>query len=171
MSLIINTDVGLIQQFQGRTDRALECNQKALDLDPNFSVAHYCTGLGYQQQGLYEKALASFEKGIQLSADRTVISARANILAVSGKHDEARQILLELETIAKDRYVSPYRIALIHAGLGDADRAFEWLEKACEERSVWLIHVHLRVDPRLATLHKDPRFAQLLQKMGMPPVS
>lgn len=170
MSLIINTDVGLIQQFQGRIDRALECYQKALDLDPNFAVAHYCAGLAYQQQGLHDRALASFEKGIQLSGERTVISARANILAVAGKHDEARQILRELETVSQERYVSPYRIALVYAGLGDTDRAFEWLEKAYQERSVWLIHVHLRVDPRLTTLHKDPRFTQLLQKMGMPPV-
>lgn len=168
MSLIINTDVGLIQQLQGRTDRALDCYQKALDLDPNFAVAHYLNGLGFQQQKLYDKALESYEKGIQLSGERSVISAKGNILAVAGRQDEAREILRELEAISRERYVSPYRIALVHAGLGEIDLALEWLEKAYQERSVWLIHIHLRVDPRLAILHKDPRFTQLLQKMGMP---
>lgn len=170
LSLIINTDVGLVFYFQSKIDSAMEYFRKALELDPQFAVAHYVIGLAYQGQGKYKEAIEAFEKGIKFSGDRTVISAKGHILAISGEHEEARQILAELNEISKERYVSPYRFALIHEALGERDRAFGYLEQAYQERSVWLIHVHLRVDPRFKPLHGDPRFAALLTKMGLPPV-
>ncbi len=76
-------------------------------------------------------------------------------------------ILNQLNALSKQRYVSPYDTALIHAGLRDKDRAFAWLERAYEERSVWLIF--LKVEPSLDPLRSDPRFNDLLRRIGLPP--
>ena len=166
LSLIINTDVGLILFFQSRFDEAIEQYKKTLDLDENFSVAHIATGLALEQKGLYEEAIAAFERGVRFSGDRTFLSSPAHTYAVWGKKDEARKLLAELQEISKQRYVSPYRMAIIYNGLGETDQAFDWLERACQARSVWLIHLHLKVDPRINNLRDDPRFKDLLRRLG-----
>jgi len=169
LSLIINVDVGLMPLFQQKPEQALEQFKRTLELDPNFAVAHYAMGLAYEQMNRLDEAVAAFEKGIELSGDQTVLSAKAHIYCVSGKTKEAEAILMQLKEIAKERYVSPYRFALIYAALGQRDQAFDWLEKAYEDRSVWLIHIHVRNDPRLILLHHEPRFTSLLAKMNLPP--
>jgi hypothetical protein len=85
---------------------------------------------------------------------------------VSGRKVEACRILAELDQ-RKQRYVSPYTIATIYAGLGEKDQAFKWLEKAVEDRDIWLMN--LKVDPVLKSLRYDPRFERLLQRIGLTP--
>jgi len=68
--------------------------------------------------------------------------------------------------LSEHRYVSPYRIAIVYTGLKETEKAFQWLMKAYQDRSVWLIHLHLKVDPRLKTLHSDPRFQEILRLMN-----
>ena len=168
LSLIINTDVGLVFYTAGQYDRAIEQCRQALEIDPNFSVAHFALGLTYEQRGMYEQAIAELQKAITLSGDLTVVKAAlGHVYAASGNSREAKKVLDELHAVSKRRYVSPYSIAVIYAGLGENDRAVEWLQKSYEERSVWLIHLHLKVDPRLQMLHQDPRFLALLKKMGL----
>ncbi len=168
LSLIINTDVGLVFYTAGQYDRAIEQCRQALEIDPNFSVAHFALGLTYEQRGMYEQAIAELQKAITLSGDLTVVKAAlGHVYAASGNSGEAKKVLDQLQEVSKRRYVSPYSIAVIYAGLCENDSAVLWLQKAYEERSVWLIHLHLKVDPRLQMLHQDPRFLALLKKMGL----
>ncbi|KPL03963.1 MAG: hypothetical protein AMJ90_02570 [candidate division Zixibacteria bacterium SM23_73_2] len=168
LSLIINTDVGLISYIARMYDRAIEQCRNVIDMDPNFGVAHFVLGLAYEQKEVYEDAIAEFKKGISASGGITVmIGALGHTYGVSGNRDEAQRVLAELKELSKQRYVSPYSIATIYIGLGEKDQAFEWLQKAYEGRSVWLIHLHLKVDPRFDNLRSDPRFTVLLKKIGL----
>ena len=87
-------------------------------------------------------------------------------LASRGKRSEAKRILGQLLVMRQQRYVSPYEIAVIHVGLGEKDQAFEWLERAYQEHSSWLSY--LNVESRLDPLHSDPRFANLVRRVGLP---
>jgi hypothetical protein len=84
---------------------------------------------------------------------------------MAGRRDEAQAILAELMSGSQQRYVSPFDIATIHIGLGDTDRAFEWLEKAYEGRSQWM--VGLAVDPRVDSIRSDARFESFLQRLNL----
>lgn len=90
-------------------------------------------------------------------------------LARAGKRDEAMQVLETLHERAQTRYVSALDVAVVHAGLGDADRVFQWLDKAFLERSTWLVHIAW--DDRFAEFHNDPRFHALLRRIGLPAVT
>jgi hypothetical protein len=90
--------------------------------------------------------------------------AMGHLLGVSGQKDQARAMLGRMERLSASRYVTPYGIALVHDGLGDADAAFQWLERAVGDRAHWL--VWLSLDPRFADLRGDARFAGLLRRMG-----
>ena len=90
---------------------------------------------------------------------------RASVFALSGDVERAQSELKELQEISKQRYISAYHIATIYAALKDRDRAFEWLEKAFQERADWM--VFLNVDPRFKSLHSDSRFADLLRRMNL----
>ena len=88
-------------------------------------------------------------------------------MAISGRLEEAKRLLQELTELSTKRYVSPYRLAVVYAGLGEIDSAFEWLDKAIQDRSVWLIHLHLARDPRFNRLRSDPRFAEIIRCIGV----
>jgi tetratricopeptide (TPR) repeat protein len=92
------------------------------------------------------------------------IAAMAHQYAVMGKIEEARTLLAELMELSKQKYFSPYNAALIHSALGEKDQAFQFLEKAYENRAEWMIY--LSVDPRLDGLRSDPRFDDLLRRTG-----
>jgi TolB-like protein/Tfp pilus assembly protein PilF len=168
LSLIINTDVGLFFFFEHQYDQAASQCKKTLEMDPNFAVAHFALGLAREQTAEYEEAACGFQQSISLSGGNPIyLSALGHARAVAGSRDEAQKILSELIALSERRYVSPYSIATVCAGLGEHDQAFEWLQRACAERSVWLGHLHLRVDPRLDCLRSDQRFTQLLRQMGV----
>ncbi len=169
LSLIINTDVGLISYFQAQYEPSISQFRKTLELDPDFSVAHFALALALEQQDRYEEALVEFDTGMRLSGDRSFLSSPAHTMAISGRLEEARQLLQELMELSSKRYVSPYRLAVVYAGLGEIESTFEWLNKAIQDRSVWLIHLHLARDPRLNPLRHDPRFADILRQISVPP--
>ncbi|HEU4508348.1 MAG TPA: hypothetical protein VFR78_08940, partial [Pyrinomonadaceae bacterium] len=85
----------------------------------------------------------------------------------SGKTAEAKQILDDLQQLQGQRYVSPYTVAAIHAGLGDQDQAFKWLEAAVQERDIWLMN--LKVDPVFAKLRSHRRFNDILARIRLNP--
>ena len=95
-----------------------------------------------------------------------ITASLAHVFAVSGTREEAQNLLAELEQLSKQRYVSAYDIALIHTGLRDTQRAFEWFDKAYQERSSAL--TWLKVDARLDPLRSDPRFQDLVRRVGLP---
>jgi hypothetical protein len=95
-----------------------------------------------------------------------MLAALAHTLGAAGRTKEAIQILNDLTMLAKQKYVAPYFFAGIHIGLGEIDRAVECLEKSCEEHSHWLIYLHM--DPSMDALRDNPRFQELLRRVGLP---
>ncbi len=89
-----------------------------------------------------------------------------HLYAISGRKDQALKVIQELSDLAKRQYVSSYNVGLIYFGLGEKDRGFEWLENAYQERSDLL--VYLNSDPRLADVHADSRFVDLVKRVGLP---
>jgi hypothetical protein len=114
------------------------------------------------------EAMAEIRTAIKLSAGSPFsIAALGHLYATSGNMDEAHKLIGELQKLSKQRYVSPFCIATIYAGLGEEHQALDWLERACEQRSGWLIW--LKADPYCDPLRFNPRFAQLLRRMRMQP--
>ena len=117
---------------------------------------------------MLNEAIAAFQKGSSLSGgDPLIAGGLGHAYAVSGQRDRARKLLEELKQLSKHRYVAPYEIAVIHIGLGDKEQAFEWLEKAFQDHSHWLLW--LKVDPRFDSIKGDPRYLDLRRRMGLPP--
>ena len=166
LSLINNLNLALPHYFARQYDRAIEQLLKALELDPYSALGHWSLGQAYRQSGRYEEAIGELRKAIQLSGQSPLaLAALGHTYAVSGRMKEALKIIAELQALARQRYVSPYEIATVFAGLGEQDRAFDWLDCACRERAGRLFF--LRVDPYWDGLRLDPRFAALLQCIGL----
>ena len=115
----------------------------------------------------YEQAITEGEKGVKLSGGSPLMrAALAHTFGAAGRTKEAFQMLDELTELAKQKYVAPYFFAGIHIGLGENDRAMEYLEKSYEEHSHWLIYLH--IDPSMDRLRDNPRFQDLLRRVGLP---
>ncbi|PYS67118.1 MAG: hypothetical protein DMF73_20065, partial [Acidobacteria bacterium] len=153
---------------QRQYDRAIEMYVKAKEGKPdrgNFQLAE-----AYIGKGMYQEAITEMQKVIARDKeperwDSYPILAYA--YAAAGKRDEALKILNEQNELAKKGYISPYNFAIIYTGLGDKDRAFEYLNKAYEEHAPVLQHFPSR--PMFDPLHSDPRFADLVRRMNLPP--
>jgi tetratricopeptide (TPR) repeat protein len=116
---------------------------------------------------MHQEAIAEFQKAISLSGDSLQIRAElGHAYAVAGKEQEALKIMDELKGLSKESYISAYDVAAIYVGLDQKDRAFDWLQKAYEERSEWMRYV--KVDPRFDPLRSDPRFPDLVRRVGLP---
>lgn len=162
LSLIINANIGWIYFFEQNYNLARDRLQETLEMEPDFISAHVKLGWVFEQQGRYEEAVAQFKNALALSGDEDyIIGLFGNCYALSGQRAEAMKIVNKLITQSKQRYISPYWIAVIYACLGEKDNALKWLTKACEERSSAL--VWLKVEPKLDPLHSDPRFSELLR--------
>ena len=134
----------------------------------NSWLAHYCLGVGYEGSGRTPEAIPEYQKAIELSqGDSDAIAALAHAYAATGKREEANKILREWQRQSESSYVSPYMIATVYAGLGDKDNAFEYLEKAYQERSSDLPYF-LKADLRIDNLRSDPRFQDFFRRMNFP---
>jgi serine/threonine protein kinase/Tfp pilus assembly protein PilF len=166
LSLIINTAAGDAFHYAGQYDRAIEQYQKALDLDATFAVAHLFLGWIYRQKGMYEEAIAEIQTAINLHGEYSPFAASlAHVYALAGKIKEAREILDNLKKQEKQIYVSPFYIAIIYSALDEKNQAFEWLEKAFDEKDCPIIYI--KVEFMLDPLRSDPRFKALLKKMNL----
>jgi serine/threonine-protein kinase len=165
LSLIINTGVGLILYFAGQYDQAVGQCLKTLELDPNFGAARAYLGRALAQKSRYEEAIAEGQKALKLLGPSFIGSWLGHTYAIAGKKDEARKLLNEMNELSKQRYVSPYQMAPIHLGIGEIDQAFALLEMAYEKRDCYLCA--LKVDPLFDSLRADPRFIELLKKVGL----
>jgi tetratricopeptide (TPR) repeat protein len=167
LSLIINVAVGWNLYHARRYAEAIEQLRRTVELEPNYPVTYWILGLLLRKTGSYEMAVTEGEKGVRLSGDSPLMrAALAHTLAAAGRTNEAVQMLDELTKLAVQKYVAPYFLAGICIGLGEDQRAIEYLEKACEEHSHWLIYLH--IDPSLDGLRQDPRFQDLLRRVGLP---
>jgi DNA-binding winged helix-turn-helix (wHTH) protein/TolB-like protein len=171
LSFTASSHLGWILYLAGRNDEAIAQCAKILSLDPTSFPARRYLGLAYEQKRMYPQAIEEFQKGLKVSGSPLMLALLGHAYAASGKIKEAQQVLSDLHDLsqAKDarRYVSPYTVAAIYAGLNDRDQAFKWLEQAYEERDVWLMN--LKVDPVFVTLRSDKRFQDLLARAGLRP--
>ncbi len=166
LSLIINSNVGLVLYHSRSYDQAIEQFHKTIELDPNFASVHIRLGKAYEQKQMYAQAIDEFRRAGTLFTSSEITGSLGHAYALSGNKDEALKLLGELKELSKHRYVSSYYLALIYIGLGEKDRAFESLETAYAERSdLW---VFVKVDPELDPLRSDPRYQDLVRRIGVP---
>jgi len=166
LSPIINAWLGWRYFFARQYDLAIEQYLKTLEMDPTFVPAHLVLGQGYEQKSMPEKAIDELKKAVSLSGGSSLyVSSLAHAYAIAGRRSEAEMLLRQLNERAQNTYVPSFHIAIIFAGLGQKDRALVWLEKGYQERSTWM--VWLKVDPRLDVLRSDPRFQDLLRRLGL----
>ncbi|MGZ6081692.1 MAG: tetratricopeptide repeat protein, partial [Myxococcaceae bacterium] len=165
LSAAIATDVGFELFYAGKVEPAIVQLRDVLRTSPAFLLAHLWLGRVLEARGDTPAALAEYTEVERGQPDWPVtLAAMGHLFGTSGRSEQARGMLVRMQRLASSRYVTPYGIALVHAGLGQTDEAFLWLSRAVDERSHWL--VWLSLDPRFEDLRGDPRFPALLQRMG-----
>ena len=167
LALIGNSSVGRTYFFKRDYDQAIAELLRAQEIDRRYVVARLWCGWAYQAKGMHDEALVEYEQAARHGGHTPTADAfLAQGHAAAGNMSEARVLLDGLMEQSVRRYVPAFPIALIWIGLGKIDRAFEWLEKALEERSRWM--VTLNVDPKLDAVRADPRFPDLVRRIGLP---
>jgi len=169
LSLTINFALGLTFYYDRNYDQAIEQFQKTLELDQNFPAVLTFLPAAYEQKGMYDKATAEFKKALLLQGANAEssfsLSGLGHVYGVSGKKAEARAVLDKLKQKSRQEYISALYIALVYAGLGEKDQAFAWLGEGYKERSFQM--QGLKLDPRWDSLRSDPRFADLVRRVGL----
>jgi Predicted integral membrane protein len=164
LSLVINADFSWIYLTGRRYAEAEAQARKALEIDPRFFLAHYYLGQVFQFTGRRPEAIAEYQKAFDLTNDPYPLAALGQVYARTGKVEEARKILAQLNEESKSRFVAPYAKALVLTALGEKRDAIDELERAYREGTGAYLFV-IKVDPLLDDLRGDPRFDALVQKI------
>ncbi len=169
LSLPVNNALAGRLLVSGRVDEALDQLQKTLEMDPNFAATHQTLGWAYLNTGKNDEAIQEFQKALQLSGpnDTEYQVDLAFAYAAAGKKDEARQILARLKKLNEQGFVPPGSIAIVYGALGDLDQAFTWLEKAYKQHDPEITYIKVP-RRRFEPLHHDPRYQDMLRRMGLP---
>jgi TolB-like protein/DNA-binding winged helix-turn-helix (wHTH) protein/Tfp pilus assembly protein PilF len=166
ISLANNSYVGRSLYYAGQYDQAIAQYQKTLEMDPTFPLAQTLLGLAYVQQSRFKEAIALSEKTSTFpGGSPDAVACLGYAYAMSGNRPGATKILKHLAEQSKLRHVSPLSSAIVYLGLGDKDNAFDWLEKAYALRSPDI--TTLKVDPIFKSVRSDPRFTDLLRRIGL----
>jgi len=167
LSLIISANLTESYLQSGEFDAAASQCQRAIDLDPNWYLAHSLLAVVYLRQGKNVEALTEAQKGVELSKRLSgPLSALAAAYARNGKQNEAKAVVEELKEKFARRQANGYDIAKLYAAVGDKDQAFEWLEKDFQSRNATM--PNFLSTPPLSLLHDDPRFKDLVRRIGIP---
>ncbi len=166
-SLLHGTDLGLPFYFGRQYDRAAAQFRHILELNPDFSPAQYYLGAALTHAGRHDEAIAELTQTPLGEHKQQTTALIAFNYAVSGRKEQARELLRELQESARRRYISPYLEALVYAGLGEREQAFARLDAAYKGRDPWLLDA--KVDPFLDSLRADPRFREVLSRVGLAP--
>jgi serine/threonine protein kinase/tetratricopeptide (TPR) repeat protein len=167
LNIMIDTDAGLARYWAGQYDRALGELGHTAELNRNFFLTRLYLGFAQAGKGRFDLAIAEAEAARRLEPnDPSPVTLYGYACARAGRRAEALQALEDLRTMSEKRFVSALMVAPIHVGLGDRDKAFEFLEKAYEERSGRL--VYLGVERAFDPLRSDRRFQDLLRRLRLP---
>jgi TolB-like protein/Tfp pilus assembly protein PilF len=165
-SLSISAQRGFLLENARRYDEAIEQLRRVIAMDPNHYSAHWFLGHTYAANKQFDEGIAAAQKAVDLSGRSPgALGMLGLVYGLANKKDEANKILNELLELNKHRYVTPAALVNVYLGLGNKDQAFVWLEKAFAERSNYL--AYLKVFPLLDPLRSDPRFAKLVQRVGL----
>jgi serine/threonine-protein kinase len=168
LSLILRMSVAQCYWTSGRVDQSIEEVRKVLEMDPNFYGAHEGLGQIYVEKGMYEEGIGELRRAAALdSGDPTAKADLGYAYGVSGKTEEARRVLADLEAMSKREYVSAINMAVVSIGLGDKQSGLAWLERAAHDRDPLL--TWLKIEHRYNPLHAEPRFQDLVRRVGLPP--
>ncbi len=161
-----NTTEGIMySMYGGAPPKAIEAFKRALEIDPDHSVALYFSGMAYGRAGEHELAIEALTRVSEITGRVTFyLAILAWAFGNAGREDEARSLLDELHERSKSEYVGPMLFAFIHSGLRENDQAMEWLSRAIEERSAMRIWLYF---PMFDNLRDDPRFPELLHRFGL----
>jgi serine/threonine protein kinase/tetratricopeptide (TPR) repeat protein len=166
VSGLIAADAAWVFYLKRDYDQSMEQAKAAVELAPNYWSGHLQLGLAYEKKGDFARALQELEEARRMDDNYGVLEMLAGTYAAAGQPDEARRITEEMVKRSKKRYVCAYEVATTYAGLKDRESAFLWLRKSLDERadcSPWIA-----ADPKLDPLRADPRFQDLLRRLGLP---
>jgi serine/threonine protein kinase/tetratricopeptide (TPR) repeat protein len=164
LSSVTNLALGYRLYYARKYAPAIGQIQKTLAMDSSFVPAHDYLGRAYEQNGMMAESFAEFHKALDLSqGDTNELAALGQAYAGSHQNAEARKILDQLKERSQQTYVQPASIAVIYMALGDNNRAFDWLQKAYDDQSAWLLY--LKIDPWADSIRNDARFTDLVRRV------
>ncbi len=168
LSLVYSSNLGWAYHIARQDDQAIEHLQRVLASDDTFHMAYFYLGMAYETKGKFDDAIAAYQKSADLSGGYPGIVGLGHTYAMSGKRDEALKIIAQLEgQVKQGKRVRPTTFSTIYSALNDRDNAFKVLEKGYEERYEGVIYV--KVQPFYDNLRTDPRYFDLLQRIGLTP--
>jgi eukaryotic-like serine/threonine-protein kinase len=167
LSLVINANLGFICYQDHRFEQAYKYLCNALEIDENFTYGRFFLGLTYAQQGKFDDAIAEVKRAIELTGGRgaLTLAALGYVSAIAGKRHEAEKVLAQLQTNPPNRDLSPFYLALVHAGLGNINDAIARLGEACDERYPWV--VWMKTEPMFDSLRGEEQFGRLVRRIGL----
>ena len=167
LSVLLSSDAGQAYYWARRYDEAIKQYQQSIEMDPADPLSHLGLGTVYQQLGRHDEAIAAYQRAITASErSSAILGPLGHAFAKSGRNGEALKIVEELKAMSRQKYVSPYDLAILYTGLGEKDKAIEQLNRAFEERAGWIID--LKVEPFFDSLRSDRRFEELVQRLRLP---
>jgi Flp pilus assembly protein TadD len=162
----LNANLGLLHYYAGRHDEAIEALERTVERDPTNPSAYMLLAWVYPERDRFEEAVAAAWRYMELGGQRPdALSALGFALARAGRRSQADSILRVLETRAKQEYVPPSEFAIVNVGLGRSDQVIAWLERGFRESDPKLRR--LKVDHRFDPVRADPRFQDLLRRLGL----
>jgi DNA-binding winged helix-turn-helix (wHTH) protein/TolB-like protein/Flp pilus assembly protein TadD len=168
LSAVFSAHLGWAYHIARQHDRAIKQLQETLEMDPDFAMTYFYLGMAYEEKRMFEESIAAYKKSIELSGEFPGTTGLAHVYAISGRRGEAQQILEKLEQQARDgKPIRPTTFAIIYAALNDREKALESLEKGYGER--YEVLLYLKVQPYFDNLRSEPRFVDLLQRIGLSP--
>ncbi|HUI43128.1 MAG TPA: tetratricopeptide repeat protein [Terriglobia bacterium] len=169
LSLPILASSAFVFYLARQYDHSLDLSRRMLEMDPTgFYQAYFVLGTAYEPKGMWDQALRAFESAVAISnRNPHMLAGLGHARAASGQTAGAREVLDELRERAARQYIAPFNLAMVYAGLGLKEEALDWLERAYEDRSIWMIFVD--AFPLFDRLRPEPRFQSLTRRMGFPP--
>jgi TolB-like protein/Flp pilus assembly protein TadD len=166
LSFQVNNALGVSYYLARNNKQAMQCAQRTIQIDPRFAAAYALMGMALEQEQKYDLAIAEYEKGLRLAPDHSFLLGRlGHAYAMAGRRTEAMKVLNQMFARHDAANVSDLHIAYAYAGLGDANALFEQLDRAYRKRDPDL--PYFNADPILDSFRNDPRFAEMLRKIGL----
>jgi tetratricopeptide (TPR) repeat protein len=166
LSISMNFSLGWRLYMARQYDQAISQLRNTLEMDPDFALPRMVLGQAYEQKGMLTQAIAELQRSVAVSHySPPMLGSLGHAFALAGNKPEADKILAQMLEQSKKRYVSPFYVSVVYAGLHENEKAIDWLEKACEDRSNAIIF--LKVDPDFDGLRSNPRFQALLRRLAL----